>query len=48
MLKKELRAKSYDEVIRYLMKKAKHLEKSHFGTLPKLQSFEREEIDRLS
>ena len=46
-LKKEIDAKSYDEVIRYLFKKAKRMDKSHFGSLPKLESFQREEIDRL-
>jgi predicted CopG family antitoxin len=46
-LKKEIDAKSYDEVIRYLFKKAKRLDKSHFGSLPRLESFQREEIDRL-
>ena len=45
-LKKEIDAKSYDEVIRYLLKKAKRMDKSHFGSLPKLESFQREEIDR--
>ena len=45
-LKKEIDAKSYDEVIRYLFKKAKHMDRSHFGSLPKLESFQREEIDR--
>jgi predicted CopG family antitoxin len=45
-LKKEIGAKSYDEVIRYLFKKAKRIDKSHFGSLPKLESFQREEIDR--
>ena len=46
-LKKEIDAKSYDEVIRYLLKKAKRMDRSHFGSLPKLESFQREEIDRL-
>ncbi|MCX6676723.1 MAG: hypothetical protein NTU95_02095 [Methanothrix sp.] len=45
-LKKEINAKSYDEVIRYLFKKAKRMDRSHFGSLPKLESFQREEIDR--
>jgi len=47
-LKKEIDAKSYDEVIRYLFKKAKRMDRSHFGSLPKLESFQREEIDRLA
>jgi len=46
-LKREIDAKSYDEVIRYLFKKAKRMDRSHFGSLPKLESFQREEIDRL-
>jgi predicted CopG family antitoxin len=45
-LKKEIDAKSYDEVIRYLFKKAKRMDKSHFGSLPRLESFQREELDR--
>ena len=45
-LKREIDAKSYDEVIRYLFKKAKRMDRSHFGSLPKLESFQREEIDR--
>ncbi|MFZ3149920.1 MAG: antitoxin VapB family protein [Methanothrix sp.] len=45
-LKTEIDAKSYDEVIRYLFKKAKRMDRSHFGSLPKLESFQREEIDR--
>jgi predicted CopG family antitoxin len=46
-LKKESGAESYDELLRELVKKTKNLEKSHFGTLPKLRSFKREELDRL-
>jgi predicted CopG family antitoxin len=46
-LKVEINAKSYDEVIRYLFVKARRMDKSHFGSLPKLETFEREEIDRL-
>lgn len=45
-LKKDTDAKSYDEAIRYLFKKAKRMEKSYFGRYPKLESFQREEIDR--
>jgi predicted CopG family antitoxin len=45
-IKKEINAKSYDEAIRYLLKKTKRMEKSHFGSLPELESFRREEIDR--
>ena len=43
--KKEIDAKSDDEVIRYLLKKAKRMDRSHFGSLPKLESFRRVEID---
>jgi|Deesub1362A_J573_1020465.scaffolds.fasta_scaffold00051_4 predicted CopG family antitoxin len=45
-LKKETGAKSYDELLRKLLKRAKRLEKTHFGTLPDIKSFEREELDR--
>lgn len=45
-IKKEINAKSYDEAIRYLFRKAKRMERSHFGSLPELESFQREEIDR--
>jgi predicted CopG family antitoxin len=45
-VKKDINAKSYDEAIRYLFRKAKRMEKSHFGSLPELKSFQREEIDR--
>jgi hypothetical protein len=31
----------------HLFKKAKRMDRSHFGSLPKLESFRREEIDRL-
>ncbi|MFQ6137388.1 MAG: hypothetical protein ACE5PM_09455 [Candidatus Hydrothermarchaeales archaeon] len=46
-LKQETGAKTYDELLREVVKKTKKLEKSHFGTLPRLKTFEREEIDRL-
>jgi hypothetical protein len=29
-----------------LQKKAKRMDRSHFGSLPKLESFRREEVDR--
>ncbi|HDM60052.1 MAG TPA: ribbon-helix-helix protein, CopG family [Archaeoglobus veneficus] len=45
-LKREYNARSYDEVIRELIRRAKRLDKSYFGAFPKLKSFEREEIDR--
>ena len=46
-LKREIKAKSNEEVIKMLIKNAKSLNKSHFGTLPDIKTFEREEIDRL-
>ncbi len=45
-LKREKDAKSYEEVIKKLIEESKRLKKSHFGSLPKLEEFEREEIDR--
>lgn len=45
-LKEEKMASSYEELIRKLIEEYKRLKKSHFGTLPKLEKFRREEIDR--
>ena len=45
-LKRETGAKTNEEVIKMLIKEVKSLKKSHFGTLPNLKTFEREEIDR--
>lgn len=45
-LRKELGVESYDDVLRVIIRKFKSLDKSHFGTLPELKSFRREEIDR--
>ena len=45
-LKRETGAKSNEEVIKMLIDTIKSLKKSHFGTLPNLKTFEREEIDR--
>ncbi|GEM_PF-756388 len=45
-LRKELRAESYDEVLRIIIRRFKRLDRSHFGTLPELKPFKREEIDR--
>ena len=45
-LKKEKMANSYEELIRKLIEESKRLRKSHFGSLPKLGEFRREEIDR--
>lgn len=46
-LKKEMMLRSYEEVILELLKKEKRIEQSHFGTLPRLKTFKREELDRL-
>ena len=45
-LKKEKMANSYEELIKQLIEESKRLKESHFGTLPKLEKFGREEIDR--
>jgi len=45
-LKKEKGAKSYEELIKNLIEESKRMKKSHFGSLPKLKEFRREEIDR--
>jgi len=49
-LKKELNLKSYEDVIRALLKSKKMLKKSYFGKFPELKEFKRhEEVDdRLS
>jgi Ribbon-helix-helix protein, copG family len=49
-LKKELNLKSYEEVIRALLRSEKRLKKSYFGTFNELDEFKRdeEEDDRLS
>lgn len=48
-LKKELNLKSYEEVIRALLRSEKRLKKSYFGAFPELPEFNRdeEEDDRL-
>jgi predicted CopG family antitoxin len=48
-LKKELNLKSYEEVIRALLRSEKKLNKSYFGAFPELHEFKRdeEEDDRL-
>jgi predicted CopG family antitoxin len=48
-LKKELNLKSYEEVIRALLRSEKRLNKSYFGAFPELYEFKRdeEEDDRL-
>ncbi|MDI6860086.1 MAG: hypothetical protein QMC85_06300 [Methanocellales archaeon] len=45
-IKNEKKLRSYDEVIQTLIKESKKLRQSDFGSLPKLRSFVREEIDR--
>jgi predicted CopG family antitoxin len=46
-LKREQGAGSYEEVIRDLLRERRRLPRSYFGTLPKLKTFRREELDRL-
>lgn len=45
-LKGELRAASYEEVIRTLLRERRKLPRSYFGTLPGMKSFRRDELDR--
>jgi len=45
-LKEELKAKSYSEVIRHLLRTSKRMYESEFGSMPGIASFKREEIDR--
>ncbi|CAG0997651.1 MAG: ribbon-helix-helix protein, CopG family [Candidatus Methanoperedens sp.] len=42
-LKKELNLKSYEEVIRELLRSEKRLKKSYFGTFNELHEFKRDE-----
>jgi predicted CopG family antitoxin len=46
MLKKELNAESYNDVIKHLLKKTKRMDESEFGSMPGIAPFQREEIDR--
>lgn len=48
-LKKEMKLKTYEEVIRELLKSHKSFKKSYFGAFPGLKEFNRheEEDDRL-
>jgi hypothetical protein len=48
MLKKELNAESYNEVVKYLLRKAKRMDESEFGSMPGIAPFQREEIDRFN
>lgn len=45
-VKKEVNAKSFDQVIQILIVKTKKPKKSYFGAFPGLGEFKREEIDR--
>ena len=45
-IKRETKARNYAEVIRTLAKAAKVLKKSDRGSLARLESFQREKIDR--
>lgn len=45
-VKKEIGAKSYAAAILWMAKKAKVLEASEMGSLPRLSSFKREKHDR--
>ena len=48
-LKKELNLKSYEDVVRALLRSEKRLKKSYFGAFPEIPEFNRdeEEDDRL-
>ena len=46
-IKDERKAKSYAEVIRLLLREAKSMNLRERGSLPKLESFQREKLDRL-
>jgi len=45
-LKKELDVESYNDVVKYLLRKAKKMDVSEFGSMPGIAPFKREEIDR--
>lgn len=47
-VKRERKAKTYSEAIRFLAKEAMKLETSELGTLPKLRPFRRDKNDRLA
>ncbi|MDI9616571.1 MAG: antitoxin VapB family protein [Methanothrix sp.] len=46
LLKREIDAESYNEVLKYLFRKAKRMDESEFGSMPGIEPFQREEIDR--
>ena len=48
ILKKELNAESYNDVVKHLLRKAKRMDESEFGSMPGITPFQREEIDRFN
>jgi predicted CopG family antitoxin len=48
VLKKELNAESYNDVVKHLLRKAKRMEESEFRSMPGIAPFQREEIDRFN
>jgi hypothetical protein len=48
ILKKELDAESYNDVVKHFLRKAKRMDESEFGSMPGIAPFHREEIDRFN
>jgi predicted CopG family antitoxin len=48
VLKKELNAESYNDVVKHLLRKSKRMDESEFGSMPGIAPFQREEIDRFN
>jgi predicted CopG family antitoxin len=48
ILKKELDAESYNDVVKHLLRKTKRMDESEFGSMPGIAPFQREEIDRFN
>jgi predicted CopG family antitoxin len=48
ILKKELNAESYNDVVKHLLRKSKRMDESEFGSMPGIAPFQREEIDRFN
>jgi predicted CopG family antitoxin len=46
ILKKEMNADSYNDVVKHLLRKCKRMDESEFGSMPGIAPFRREEIDR--
>jgi predicted CopG family antitoxin len=46
VLKTELNAESYNDVVKHLLRKAKRMDESEFGSMPGIAPFQRKEIDR--